>query len=56
MKGFTEQPHVCLAGFANHLIDLFGAKPRSESLLNVIEWNHFSLSNLMSLKCRHTES
>ncbi|XP_044165193.1 uncharacterized protein LOC114948215 isoform X2 [Acropora millepora] len=36
----TEQPYICRccnSGFANHPIDLFGAKAESENLLSLIE-------------------
>ena len=36
----TEQPYICkccISDFANHLIDLFGAKAESENLLSLIE-------------------
>ena len=36
----TEQPYICRccnSGYANHPIDLFGAKAESENLLSLIE-------------------
>ena len=36
----TEQPYICRccnSGFANHPIDLFGAKADSENILSLIE-------------------